>query len=382
MGDIFYGQVYAPEFLGLGQVVVENGVIVNVNSKGINLKNSYLGGQDCIIAPGYIDLHIHGALKHDIIEGSPESFKAVSEFEASTGVTAFLPTALTFEREAMYSVVRNYKNLSTHCQGAVPIGLNLEGPLLNREYHGAMDARYFCNGVHVKSLKEVLANNPGVVKFMTVAPEADNALDLIEFLHHQGIAVGFGHSGATLEMSKLALSYGPASITHIFNAMRPYHHREPGLIGLCFSSPRLKASVISDGEHLHPMVVDLIYRMKGSDGMYLISDATSGAGMPPGTYKIGAYEVEVDETSSKLTGSKTLAGSVTGLNKAVKNFIKFTRATLYEAFTVASTTPASILRDYTRGKIEIGKRADLVILSSELEVLYTIVGGKVVYSKS
>ncbi len=379
MGDIFYGQIYAPEPLGLGQVIVEDGVITSVSTRSLVSKNTFCGGKDCIIAPGFIDLHIHGALKHDVIEGTKEAFKAVSEFEALSGVTAFLPTLLSFEREAMFSVVNNFSTLSLEAKGAIPLGINMEGPLLNREYHGAMDARYFCNGTHIRSLKEVLENK--VVKFMTVAPETDGALDLIEFLHHRGISVGFGHSGATLEEGRLALSLGPASLTHIFNAMRPYHHREPGLVGLCFSSSRLKASVIADGEHLHLSAVDAIFRLKGRDGMYLISDATSGAGMSPGTYKLGAYELVVDETSSKLSGSKTLAGSVTGLSKAIKNFIKFTGASLFDAFTVASTTPASIIGDTTRGRIEIGKRADLVILSKELEVLFTIVGGKIVYSK-
>ncbi len=374
----FFGQIYTPEYYGLGRIIVEDGIITSITLSKTPTRQDFSGGVDCILAPGFIDLHIHGALGHDVIEGTPEAFNAVSRFEASSGCTAFLPTLLSYDRKVMSEIIKEYPKLSGKVSGATPVGLNLEGPLLNREYHGAMDPRLFCNGCY-DWLFNMLST--GVVKFMTVAPELDCALEVIEFMHQKGIAVGLGHSGANLEEASKALALGSANLTHTFNAMKSMHHREPGLVGLGLMASNCKASMIVDGEHLHPLMVDMIFRLKGKENTYLISDAVSGSGMEPGTYKLGAYEVTVDGFSSKLAKSKTLAGSILQLDRAVRNFINYTKAKFSDAFHIASTTPASIINDTTRGKLEIGKRGDLVILNKNLEVLHTVVGGETVYSK-
>lgn len=377
MNKYFFGQIYTPEYYGLGRIITDDSIITSITLNKTPPRQEFSGGVDCIIAPGYIDLHIHGALGHDVIEGTPEAFNAISRFEASSGCTAFLPTLLSYDRKVMCAIIKDYPELSSGTSGAVPLGLNLEGPLLNREYHGAMDPRFFCNSSY-----DLLVNmlSTGVVKFMTVAPELDCALEVIEFMHQKGIAVGFGHSGANLEEASKALVLGSANLTHTFNAMKSIHHREPGLVGLGLMASNCKASLIVDGEHLHPLIVDMIYRLKGKENTYLISDAVSGSGMEPGTYKLGAYEVIIDEFSSKLAKSKTLAGSILKMDKAIRNFISYTGAKLSDAFHIASTTPASVINDTTRGKLEIGKRGDLVILNKNLEVLHTVVGGETVYS--
>lgn len=377
MNKYFFGQIYTPEYYGLGRIITDDSIITSITLNKTPPRQEFSGGVDCIIAPGYIDLHIHGALGHDVIEGTPEAFNAISRFEASSGCTAFLPTLLSYDRKVMCAIIKDYPELSSGTSGAVPLGLNLEGPLLNREYHGAMDPRFFCNSSY-----DLLINmlSTGVVKFMTVAPELDCALEVIEFMHQKGIAVGFGHSGANLEEASKALVLGSANLTHTFNAMKSIHHREPGLVGLGLMASNCRASLIVDGEHLHPLIVDMIYRLKGKENTYLISDAVSGSGMEPGTYKLGAYEVIIDEFSSKLAKSKTLAGSILKMDKAIRNFISYTGAKLSDAFHIASTTPASVINDTTRGKLEIGKRGDLVILNKNLEVLHTVVGGETVYS--
>jgi N-acetylglucosamine-6-phosphate deacetylase len=328
---------------------------------------------DLVLTPGLIDLQINGAFGHDFTD-EPESTWEVGAQLTRSGVTAFLPTVITSPRErveAAREVMR--RGAPEEYSGAVPLGLHLEGPFLNPARRGAHDPAYL--RFPDEEAVEGWSRENGVL-LVTLAPELRGALEVIERLKERGVVVSAGHSMATAEEAKTGFEAGVRYGTHLFNAMPPLGHREPGLAGALLAARDVTVGLIADGIHVHPDVVALSWRAKGMERFNLVTDAMAALGMPPGTYKLGGRDVSVDALSARLE-DETLAGSLLSLDQAVRNLAEFTGCEPAEAVFAATAVPAKLLGiDGEYGSIAPGMRADMALWTRDMQVVGTFVGGE------
>jgi N-acetylglucosamine-6-phosphate deacetylase len=337
-----------------------------------------LAADDLLLAPGFIDLQLNGAFGHDFTS-DPSTIWEVAARLPRYGVTAFLPTIITSPPEtvaAAQEVIR--RGPPAGFVGAVPLGLHLEGPFLNPQKRGAHNPAY----LRLPDLPSVARWSPeSGVRLVTLAPELPGALDAIRALRARGVVVGASHSMATAEEGQAGIEAGVTYGTHLFNTMPPLDHREPGLAGALLADSSVTAGVIADGVHLHPQVVALIWQVKGRGNVSLVTDAMAALGISPGSYRLGDQEVTVDGTMARLPDGR-LAGSVLSLDQAVRNLTRFTGCEPVEAISAVTSVPAALLGlASSHGRIAPGSRADLVLLTPDLQVVATVVAGREAYVK-
>lgn len=328
-----------------------------------------------IVGPGFIDVHIHGFMGHDSIEGSFDAIQSMSLKLPSKGVTAFLPTTTAYFTDKLAEIISISREFE-RIEGAKPLGFHLEGPFLCKNEPGAMDPNLFEVPTN-KKVEKLL--DSGIVRMVTIAPELENALDIISFLSKRNVAVALGHTATSFEIAEKAFTLGASSITHFFNAMPQFHHRSPGLIGAGFIYP-FYLQFIADGVHTHVATIKIACQIF-KERLVLITDAIMAAGIEkPGVYKLGDFNIIVDETSARLPNG-TLAGSILTMDKGFRNLIQFGGLSLAEAFKCASTNPAFSINELKRGEIKEGNYADFVILKpNDLSVYLTIREGKIIYA--
>jgi N-acetylglucosamine-6-phosphate deacetylase len=322
-----------------------------------------------------MDLQLNGAFGLDFT-AQPEAIWEVAAGLPRYGVTAFLPTIITSPLETVVqaqAVLR--RGPPPGWRGARPIGLHLEGPFLNPGKRGAHNAAQL--RPPDSSLVRDWSPETGI-RLVTLAPELPGALEVARCLHERGVVVSAGHSLATYEEALAGLEAGLSYGTHLFNAMPTLEHRAPGLAGAWLVEPRVVVGVIPDGIHLHPGLIKLIWQNKGPDHVNIVTDAMAALGMPPGRYHLGELDVIVDEASARLSDGR-LAGSVVSLEAALRRFTAFTGCTAAQAVATVTTTPARLLRLADQGQLTPGAIADLVLLTSELEVKATIIGGEIAW---
>ena len=328
------------------------------------------------VVPGFIDLQLNGAFGDDFTE-APETIWRVAEGLPRWGVTSFLPTIIT---SPLAQVAKGQAVLAggppVGWTGSIPLGLHAEGPFLNLQKKGAHNPAH----LRLPSLEAVAAWSPEQhVRLVTLAPELPGALAVIEALAKRGVLVSSGHSMATYAEAQAAFAAGARYGTHLFNAMPPLEHREPGLPGALLTAPELAVGIIPDGVHVHPAIVALAWRAKGPKRLNIVTDAMAALGMPPGRYMLADQEVIVTERDARLA-SGTLAGSVLPMDAALRNVVAFTGCSLPEALQTITSTPADLLgMGQLRGRIIPGAFADLVMLTSDLYVGLTMVEGKTLY---
>jgi N-acetylglucosamine-6-phosphate deacetylase len=373
------GRVITPlDDIEQADVLIEDGKIVAVGPQLVaGFDGETIDAKGLIVAPGYIDVHVHGSAGRDTMDGTREAIAGMAEFFATRGVTSFCPTTLTVGREAIMKSVRAvYDCQQNPVEGAQPLGVHLEGPYIDANKKGAQPKEH----VRTASPDEYQEFfSLGNIRAITLAPEIEENKQVIPFARARGAAAVVGHSSATYEQLVEAVGRGVNHATHTFNQMEGLHHRKPGTVGAALLLADVYAEVIADGVHLHPAIVDMIARLKGPDKAVLITDAISGAGMPDGEYKLGGQKVVVKDGAVRLADG-TLAGSCLTLDQAVRNVAKFTRRCLPECIRMATLTPArSIGVAGRKGSLETGKDADVVLLTSDLQVHTTIVMGKVAY---
>ena len=328
------------------------------------------------LAPGLIDLQINGAFGYDFT-ADPTTIWPVAAKLPRYGVTAFLPTIISSPLKTVAAAQEILTQAPvTSGTGAVPLGLHVEGPFLNPKRKGAHNPEHLLT----PDLGAVADWSPERgVRLVTLAPELPGALDLVAVLTERGVAVSAGHSNATYAEAQAGFDGGICYGTHLFNAMPAVHHREPGLTGALLTDPRLTVGVIADGVHAHPAMVRLAWQTLGNTRLNLVTDAMAALGMPPGQHLLGDYDVIVDETSARLADG-TLAGSILSLDAALRNLVAFAECSLAEALPTVTTTPARLLGlSGQRGQLAPGFLADLVLLSPELDVVMTIVEGRIAY---
>jgi N-acetylglucosamine-6-phosphate deacetylase len=342
---------------------------------GIESGETVIDAKGLFLAPGFIDLQINGGFGTDFT-AHPDRIWDVAERLPRWGVTTFLPTIVTSPSS---KIDRARETLASgpppDFAGARPLGLHVEGPFLNPTRKGAHNPD-FLQAVAPDLCDDFSPEKH--VRLVTLAPELPGALELVRLLAEKDVVVSAGHTGATYEEAREAFGEGVRYGTHIFNAMAPYHQHEPGIVGALLDDDRVHFGLIADGIHVHPAVIRMIWSTAGRR-LTLVTDAMAALGAEPGVYELGDKTVEVDETSARLLDG-TLAGSILSLDEALRNLLAFTDCGIREALSTITKRPAALLgMDGEIGRIEAGRRADLVLLTPAMEVVLTIAGGQIVY---
>ena len=357
-------------------VVVQNGEIVDLlrgsRSGDLPEERREIAG---LLCPGFRDLQINGAFGADI-GPDPNAIRTLATKLPATGATSFLPTLISSPPEG-YGEFFDALEEGAIAHGARVLGAHLEGPFLAPERKGAHDPANL-RPVDLGFLRELLSL--GTVRIMTLAPELPNSLEAIELLLEEGAVASAGHTEATYEEIIRAAEVGLSLGTHLYNAMRPLAHREPGTVGALLTDDCLRVGIIADGVHVHEAALRLAYRAKGSEGLILVTDAMEAAGMAPGDYELGGRRVHLEDGAVRLPDG-TLAGSALTMDEAVKNAAEFLGVSLTEAVLMASEVPASALNLEGKGRIAAGCDADFVLLDAQGTVLETIVAGQTVYGR-
>lgn len=333
------------------------------------------------LVPGFIDLHIHGAGGADVMDANVEALNTISGKLAEEGVTGFLATTMTASPEKISAALAIMPAAKLQVKGAAILGVHLEGPFIAAEKMGAQDAAFICPpNLELLTAWQAISNN--MVRLITLAPENEGAMAFIAAIKEMGIVPAIGHTNATYEQTMRAIEAGCHHATHLFNAMRSLHQREPGAVGALLLARNVMAELIVDGHHLHPAICLLALQQKGVERLLLVSDAMRAKCMPDGHYDLGGQHVCVQDGKAAL-GDGTLAGSILSIPVAMKNMVKFTGCHLSDAIVMASENPAKQLNLYDRkGSIEVGKDADLVVLNQDLDVLLTMRDGDTVFHVS
>jgi N-acetylglucosamine-6-phosphate deacetylase len=341
----------------------------------IDLNENYL-------APGFIDLHVHGALGRDTMEASAEAFRSISDFHASGGTTSLLLTTATAPFDEILKVLQAIRDFRSAISPIV--GVHVEGPFISKAKAGAQRAEFIQNPspVPVRQLLE----DADVIKRVTIAPELPGALEAIQAFHARGISVSGGHSDAWDEEARAAFNRGMRSATHTFNCMssarRRGVYRVAGLLEFALSEPDISCELIADGHHVSPTLMKMLYRAKGPHGICLVTDATAGAGLPEGSqFALFGKDCIVENGVCLLADGSALAGSAARMIDLVRMMVREVSVPLNEAIAMATENPAHAIGVETKGRLIVGADADVVVLSPQLDVVRTFRCGDQIWSE-
>ena len=358
-------------------LLIEDGIIHSFGTRGDGLPLHYqhhdLPG--AFLTPAMLDIHVHGAAGHDVMEGTAEGVSYVSRFLASRGVCAWLPTLVTAATDRTLRALDGLATLIEQqtLQGAAPLGVHMEGPFLSYKKRGVHPPE-FLQAPSIELFDRFWQAARGTVRLITIAPELPGALDLIAYASSLGVRVSLGHSDATAAEARAGIAAGGVSATHTYNAMRGLEHREPGMLGVVLDEENLFAEIIADGAHVDPAAVRIFWRCKGAARAILITDGLSATGMPDGHYTLGGFDVEV--VNGVCKHGDIIAGSILTMDRAVRNFSAFTGAPLATVARLATANPAALTGfAETYGAIAAGRRADVVAFSPEGQLVATCIAG-------
>ncbi len=379
-----HAHIFTPqEELNSGFLLIRNGRIEAVGEgdldiTGIEAQTIDVGG--AILTPGFIDSHTHGGQGHDFMDPSIEAITAILRWLPSTGVTHVQATVASSPIDEQARILDRLVQVHSETPaGARMIGIHLEGPFINLEKRGAQPE----HAIRPPSMAEIqqdVSSAQRLIHQVTLAPELPGALDVISFLHSNGIVASAGHTQATYEQMLAGIEAGVRRASHTFNGMPPFHHRKPGVVGAVLTHDEVYAEVILDGHHLHPAAVQVVLRAKGIDRTVLMTDANQAAGLGDGTYtRPGDRHMTVEDGVARLPNGK-LAGSVLTMDRAVANAVHLLGLPLKDALRMATDVAAESLGlGDTLGKLAAGRAANLVLMSEGLDVLMAMIDGDVVF---
>jgi N-acetylglucosamine-6-phosphate deacetylase len=365
--EVVTGRLVLDDRVASGRLAIEDGVIAAVDLDDVDADHGPF------IAPGFVDLHVHGWGGHDAM-GDPAALDGMSRRLLRRGVTSFLPTAVTAPLDALVAFadrVRAWRAVAPE-DGAEPLGFNLEGPFLAAARRGAHDPAALV--APADAPRDTLERLVDQLKVVTIAPELPGATELIGWFRERGVVSSLGHSAASYELTRTAFLAGATSTTHLFNAMSGIDHRAPGVALAALLEDDAYVELIADGIHVVPEVWPLIARFKAPDKLLLVSDAVSIAGTAAARGRIGTLDCEVVDGRVVLTGSTTLAGSAIALDDAVRNLVE-AGVGLPVAIAAATRNPLALLGITDRGHLGVGQRADLVELNGSLGIRRVMRGG-------
>lgn len=323
-----------------------------------------IDAEGLLVLPGLVDIHSHGAAGEDFSDGNPEGLKKILQYEKRCGITSYCPTSMTFPKERLRQIFASIKGAQTE-DGATVVGINMEGPFLDPAKKGAHVEKWIA-APDVAFVRELNQDADGLVRLVTVAPNMDGAEEFIKEMHEE-VCISLGHTAADYDCASRAMKLGAHHVTHLYNAMQPFGHRAPGLIGAAMDDPECMVELICDGYHIHPSTIRAAFRMFGPERVILISDSMRATGMENGTYELGGQEVTVKDRKAVLKDG-TLAGSATNLYGCMCKAVEF-GIPLEQAIMAATANPARSIGIFDRvGSIRIGKQADLLLVSENLEL--------------
>ena len=323
-----------------------------------------IDAEGLLVLPGLVDIHSHGAAGEDFSDGNPEGLKKILQYEKRCGITSYCPTSMTFPKERLRQIFASIKGAQTE-DGATVVGINMEGPFLDPAKKGAHVEKWIA-APDVAFVRELNQDADGLVRLVTLAPNMDGAEEFIKEMYEE-VCISLGHTAADYDCASRAMKLGAHHVTHLYNAMQPFGHRAPGLIGAAMDDPECMVELICDGYHIHPSAIRAAFRMFGPERVILISDSMRATGMENGTYELGGQEVTVKDRKAVLKDG-TLAGSATNLYGCMCKAVEF-GIPLEQAIMAATANPARSIGIFDRvGSIRIGKQADLLLVSENLEL--------------
>jgi N-acetylglucosamine-6-phosphate deacetylase len=375
-------EIYAEEGVVDGSVVVADGRIEEIRPGEPEPGSAVLDVRPHRVFPGLIDIHIHGAGGWSVEAGDPAELRGLARYLASRGVTGFEPTLAALPPDAILGVAAAVRDAIAEPSddGAKILGLHMEGPYVSPKRPGAMNPT-FLRDPSRQEIESLEAVAPGLLRHLTLAPERAGALEFIEWLVGRGVIVAGGHTDAAYDEACAGVQAGIRLANHTYNAMRGLHHRDPGALAAFILDERVSCELIADGRHVHPAAVDLLLRLAGPERVCLVSDAVFPAGLGPGVYELFGRHVRVTEDASCLLPDGRLAGSVHLVLQGIRTLVEQVGTPIADAVRMASAVPARILGlDGKKGAIAPGRDADLIAVSADWEVIWTLVEGRVAHA--
>ncbi|MGE5400812.1 MAG: N-acetylglucosamine-6-phosphate deacetylase [Ignavibacteriales bacterium] len=380
------GKIVTPfRIIEKGAIVIENNKIYElgkINDVHIPANSEVIDVSGKVVCPGFVDLLVHGGCGYGFTDGTFEGYDKISDYFLRNGSTTLMASLYAKPEKELLDNIRNLADyIFSHPESNIK-GIHMEGPYLNKEFKGAMNEEYLWTPT-VESWKKMWGASRGLIKLMTIAPELPGAIEVMRAAANDGVLLSIGHSMSNYAEIELAIDNGAAHVTHMFNAMRPLHHRQPGVALGALLRDELKIELIADTYHVHPAVMEFLLKVKKASGIILITDSIKPGGMHEGE------EFEFADQKVRIKGGKamldngTIAGSSLTLNKAVKNMINHAGAKITEAIRMASLNGAKVLNmENHKGILAAGKDADLVVLDDDFEVEMTILQGKISYQRT
>ncbi len=383
---LFYnGLVYKDHSFQRLNVLAEDGIITRVGEWISDPEAERVDLEGRRLAPGFLDIHTHGAAGVDVNSADTAGYEKICRFMATQGTTEWLGSVLTDTREQTLACIEAYKDWKAEKgiehDGAVMMGIHLEGPFLCKEYKGAMP-EHLLQAKNIPLVEEYQKAAEGDIRYITVSPEVDGMVEDIPKLKELGIQVAIGHSGADYDTARAAIANGAMGATHTGNAMKLLHQHFPAIWGAVLEDDNVYCEIICDGLHLHPGTVRLILKTKGLDRVVAITDSIMAAGLPDGNYKLGVNDVVVVNGDAKLADGGSRAGSTLTTGRALQNLLAFTGKTVEEILPLLTENPAKLIGvDHQYGYVREGLAANFVILDENCKVAATFVKGKKVFGE-